>query len=304
MFITPRVSGVHENTEAHAGRTQNSSPFLRALPAPLPGGSPGRRTRRLRSRRGAGRSPPPVLTSAKSRRSSARAGPGRSSSPAATSAASSARTTRSATFRDGRRITRGRARRPHAGPPERRLPQRQLGHANSPGPLDLRGAEDRSRPGAAPAAVFNCGGYERVEILRLLEGRVEIYMPDAKFLRPETAARYSTAPDYPDAMKAALREMHRQVGDLEIRDGLAVKGLLVRHLVMPGSADESMAILDFIAREISPNTYVNVMDQYHPAGRAREVPGNLPPRHPRRIPPRPPPRRKPRPAHQRLTPLR
>ena len=66
--------------------------------------------------------------------------------------------------------------------------------------------------------------------------------------------------------------MHRQVGDLEIRDGLAVRGLLVRHLVMPGGADESMAILDFIAREISPNTYVNVMDQYHPAGRARDFP--------------------------------
>ena len=133
----------------------------------------------------------------------------------------------------------------------------------------LRTARDR---GLRVPVVFNCGGYERVEILRLLEGRVEIYMPDAKFLRPETAARYSTAPDYPDAMKAALREMHRQVGDLEIRDGLAVKGLLVRHLVMPGGADESIAILDFIAREISPNTYVNVMDQYHPAGRSRDFP--------------------------------
>jgi putative pyruvate formate lyase activating enzyme len=120
--------------------------------------------------------------------------------------------------------------------------------------------------------VFNCGGYERPEILRLLEGQVQIYMPDAKFLLAETAGRYTTAPDYPQAMKSALREMHRQVGDLEIRDGLAVRGLLVRHLVMPGGADESMAILEFIAREISPNTYVNVMDQYHPAGRSRDFP--------------------------------
>jgi putative pyruvate formate lyase activating enzyme len=118
--------------------------------------------------------------------------------------------------------------------------------------------------------VFNCGGYERPEILRLLEGRVDIYMPDAKFLSPETAARYTTAPDYPQAMKSALREMQRQVGDLEIRGGLAVRGLLVRHLVMPGGADESIAILDFIAREISPNSYVNVMDQYRPAGRSRD----------------------------------
>jgi putative pyruvate formate lyase activating enzyme len=120
--------------------------------------------------------------------------------------------------------------------------------------------------------VFNCGGYERPEILRLLEGQVQIYMPDAKFVSAETAGRYTTAPDYPQAMKSALREMHRQVGDLEIRDGLAVRGLLVRHLVMPGGADESVAILDFIAREISPDTYVNVMDQYRPAGRARDFP--------------------------------
>jgi len=120
--------------------------------------------------------------------------------------------------------------------------------------------------------VFNCGGYERPEILRLIEGQVDIYMPDAKFLAPEIAARYTTAPDYPQAMKSALLEMHRQVGDLEIRGGLAVRGLLVRHLVMPGGTDESIAILDFIARGISPNTYVNVMDQYHPAGRARDFP--------------------------------
>jgi putative pyruvate formate lyase activating enzyme len=120
--------------------------------------------------------------------------------------------------------------------------------------------------------VYNCGGYERAEILRMLEGAVEIYMPDAKFLWPQSAARYSTAPDYPEAMKSALREMHRQVGDLVIRGGLAVKGLLIRHLVMPGGAGESIAILDFIAREISPNSFVNVMDQYHPAGRAGEFP--------------------------------
>ena len=106
----------------------------------------------------------------------------------------------------------------------------------------------------------------------MLEGQVEIYMPDAKYAHSRTAERYSGAPDYPEAMKAALKEMHRQVGDLEMRDGIAVKGLLVRHLVMPGHTDESMEILDFIAHEVSPNTYVNVMAQYRPTFRAREFP--------------------------------
>jgi len=126
--------------------------------------------------------------------------------------------------------------------------------------------------GLTVPTVYNCGGYERVETLRLLEGLVDIYMPDAKYLSSEAARRYSDAPDYPDVMKAALKEMHRQVGDLEIVGGIARRGLLVRHLVMPEGADDSKAILDFIAREISPNTYVNVMEQYRPAYRAHEFP--------------------------------
>ena len=129
----------------------------------------------------------------------------------------------------------------------------------------------RSR-GLSIPTVFNCGGYERVEILRMIEGQVDIYMPDAKFFSPATAERFASAPDYPKVAQAALMEMHRQVGDLQIRDGIAARGLLVRHLVMPGCGDESIAILDFIAREISPNTYVNVMDQYRPAYRAHEFP--------------------------------
>ena len=126
--------------------------------------------------------------------------------------------------------------------------------------------------GLAAPSVYNCGGYERVEILRMIEGQVDVYMPDAKFWRPETARRFSSAPDYPEVMRAALKEMQRQVGDLEIRDGVAVRGLLIRHLVMPGHTDESLAILDFIARELSANAYVNVMAQYHPAYRADEFP--------------------------------
>ena len=125
--------------------------------------------------------------------------------------------------------------------------------------------------GLSVPTVYNCGGYERVEILRQLEGYVDIYMPDAKYLDAQTA-RYSDAPDYPDVMRAALKEMFRQVGDLETQGGVAVKGLLVRHLVMPGCTDESLAILDFLAKDISPNTYVNVMDQYRPTFRAREFP--------------------------------
>jgi putative pyruvate formate lyase activating enzyme len=124
--------------------------------------------------------------------------------------------------------------------------------------------------GLTVPTVFNCGGYESVEVLRRFAGRVEIYMPDAKFFTAETAARYADAPDYPAVMTAALKEMHRQVGDLEIRDGLAVRGLLIRHLVMPGLVDESLAILDFIAKEISRDTFVNVMDQYRPSYRAHE----------------------------------
>jgi putative pyruvate formate lyase activating enzyme len=116
--------------------------------------------------------------------------------------------------------------------------------------------------------VFNCSGYERAETLGLLDGVVDIYMPDVKFWQPETAARYAQAPDYPDRVREALAIMHRQVGDLAINpDGLARSGLLVRHLLMPGLIAETEAILHFIATNLSPATYVNIMAQYHPCGR-------------------------------------
>ena len=118
--------------------------------------------------------------------------------------------------------------------------------------------------------VYNCGGYERLETLRLLEGTVDIYMPDAKYWDGEQAARYSNAPDYPEVMRAALKEMHRQVGDLEIARGVARRGILIRHLVMPSGVAGSKGVLDFIAKEISPRSYVNVMDQYRPCYRADE----------------------------------
>jgi putative pyruvate formate lyase activating enzyme len=123
--------------------------------------------------------------------------------------------------------------------------------------------------------VYNCGGYERVESLRLLEGVVDIYMPDFKFWDPEVARRYTGVPDYPERARQAIREMHRQVGDLEIdAQGLAVRGLLVRHLVLPDGLAGTAKVCQFLAGEVSPETYVNIMDQYHPAGR-RETLGPL-----------------------------
>ncbi len=121
--------------------------------------------------------------------------------------------------------------------------------------------------------VYNTGGYDRVETLRLLDGVFDIYMPDVKYMEPAHAKRYSRAEDYPEVVRAAVKEMHRQAGDLEIEEnGLAARGLLVRHLVMPGGVADTRAVMRFLAREISPNTYVNLMDQYRPCGIAFRFP--------------------------------
>jgi putative pyruvate formate lyase activating enzyme len=109
--------------------------------------------------------------------------------------------------------------------------------------------------------------------LALLDGVVDIYMPDFKYADAETALQYSRAKDYPQAAKAALREMHRQVGDLTIDErGIAVRGLLVRHLVLPENIAGTGEIVRFIAREISTDTYLNIMDQYCPHHKAQENP--------------------------------
>jgi putative pyruvate formate lyase activating enzyme len=124
--------------------------------------------------------------------------------------------------------------------------------------------------------VYNCGGYESVAALALLDGVVDIYMPDAKFGERASAEEFCDAPDYPEAMIAALREMQRQVGDLDVgSDGLASRGLLVRHLVMPGDLAASASILESVSREVSQNAAVNVMDQYRPCFRAATDPGVL-----------------------------
>ncbi|MCD6262643.1 MAG: radical SAM protein [Deltaproteobacteria bacterium] len=119
--------------------------------------------------------------------------------------------------------------------------------------------------------VYNSSGYDEVDTLRLLDGIFDIYMPDFKFWEPQWAERYCNAADYPEKARLAIREMHRQVGDLIVnQDGIAERGLLVRHLVMPGGIAGTKEIMQFIANEISPNTYVNVMDQYRPCGKAFE----------------------------------
>jgi putative pyruvate formate lyase activating enzyme len=126
------------------------------------------------------------------------------------------------------------------------------------------------REGFSKPVVYNCGGYESVEALSLLEGIVDIYMPDVKFLDEDRSQRYLDARDYPGRVRAALEEMNRQVGDLVVRGGVALRGLLVRHLVMPGLAEDSRRIVDFLADKVSGNAFVNVMGQYRPLFRARE----------------------------------
>jgi len=122
--------------------------------------------------------------------------------------------------------------------------------------------------------VYNSGGYDSNETLRLLDGVIDIYMPDFKFWDPQVAQKACQASDYPEVARQALLEMHRQVGDLELdAHGTARRGLLVRHLVLPGGLAGTQPVMRFIAREISSRTYVNVMSQYRPCGRAGEVSG-------------------------------
>ncbi|MCK9593363.1 MAG: radical SAM protein [Methanoregula sp.] len=111
--------------------------------------------------------------------------------------------------------------------------------------------------------VYNSGGYDSVDTLRLLEGIVDIYMPDAKYGSDEIAQILSHTPDYVVSMKTALKEMYHQVGDLVIEKGIAVRGLIIRHLVLPENLAGSDSVLPWIAEEISRDAYVNIMDQYH-----------------------------------------
>lgn len=132
---------------------------------------------------------------------------------------------------------------------------------------------DAAERGLELPLVWNCGGYESVEALRLLDGIVDIYMPDIKFMTKESGERYSHAPDYPEVVRAAVLEMKRQVGDLQMdARGIARRGLLVRHLVMPGGERDTEGVLRFVAEELGRDTYINIMDQYRPMWRAIEYP--------------------------------
>jgi putative pyruvate formate lyase activating enzyme len=124
------------------------------------------------------------------------------------------------------------------------------------------------RGGLRLPLVYNTSAFDALDSLRHMDGIVDIYMPDFKYWRADQAKRYLKSPKYPETARAALREMHRQVGDLTFDGrGLARRGVLVRHLVMPGAREETRCIMRFLAEALSPHTYVNIMDQYYPAGK-------------------------------------
>lgn len=116
--------------------------------------------------------------------------------------------------------------------------------------------------------VWNSNAYEKVETLKLLNGLVDIYMPDIKFFDAGKSSRYTTAPDYFKIASKAVLEMHRQTGDLIQKNGRAKRGMLIRHLIMPGMTDETLKIIDFIVENLGTNTYLNLMEQYHPSYKA------------------------------------
>lgn len=140
-------------------------------------------------------------------------------------------------------------------------------------PMILRSLSIAAGRGLAIPIVYNCGGYESLAAVKLLDGIVDIYMPDFKYADPEMSFKYSKAADYPSVAKAVIKEMHRQVGDLAMDEqGIALRGLLLRHLVLPGGIAGTREVVRFIAEEISKNTYVNIMDQYYPCYKAYEHP--------------------------------
>ena len=138
-------------------------------------------------------------------------------------------------------------------------------------PMIVEALEYALERGFSLPIVYNTGGYDSIETLKLLDGIVDIYMPDVKYAGNEVSRKYSLCPDYWDVVRMAIKEMHRQVGDLVIKEGIATKGLLVRHLVLPHRLAGSFEVLDFL-KSVSPNTAVNIMDQYYPAYRAFEYP--------------------------------
>jgi len=139
-------------------------------------------------------------------------------------------------------------------------------------PQILAALEIAAKHGLNVPLVYNTGGYDHVKSLKLLEGIFDIYMPDFKFWDLSIAKETCNAHDYPEIAKLAIKEMHKQVGDLTIKNGMAQRGLLVRHLVMPENIAGTKEVMKFLADEISKNTYVNIMPQYRPCGTAYNHP--------------------------------
>ena len=140
-------------------------------------------------------------------------------------------------------------------------------------PQILAAVEVAARGGLTLPLVYNTGGYDSLETLALLNGVVDIYMPDMKYGDPDLAFKYSKVRDYPKVNQAAVLEMQRQVGDLQMdEDGLATRGLLVRHLVLPGGLAGSEVVFKFLAEQVSKNVYLNIMAQYHPSFHEWEYP--------------------------------
>ncbi|MFO0698593.1 MAG: radical SAM protein [Nitrospira sp.] len=140
-------------------------------------------------------------------------------------------------------------------------------------PQILEGLLLAAQQGLHIPLVYNTSSYDDRETLRLLDGVVDIYLPDFKYADADGGLKYSKVPGYPETAKAAIKEMHRQTGDLVIDErGLAVRGLLVRHLVLPGGLAGTPAIMRFLGEEISQNTYVNIMDQYRPCWKSLNYP--------------------------------
>lgn len=140
-------------------------------------------------------------------------------------------------------------------------------------PMILRSLLIASEKGLRLPIIYNCGGFESLHAVELLDGVIDIYMPDFKYDDPAMALKYSDAEQYPEAARNAIKEMHRQVGDLVMdQRGVALRGLLVRHLVLPDGIAGTAGIVKFIAEEISRATYINIMDQYHPCFKAFEHP--------------------------------
>ncbi len=140
-------------------------------------------------------------------------------------------------------------------------------------PQILEALEIAAESGLHLPLVYNSGGYDSVETLNILDGIIDIYMPDMKYSDERVAKELSGIETYPSVNRAAVKEMHRQVGDLKINEeGVAQRGLLVRHLVLPNGLAGTEEVVNFVSKEISPNTYINIMGQYHPCYKAYDIP--------------------------------